>query len=849
MRLNLWSLLTLFLLCSRVYGQYPNTDVDFVVGGISYNITSTEEKTVEVTYSSCTEYAIDFDSGCSGNIVIPSSVTYGGTTYTVTAIGDKAFSNSKTTSGTITSVSLPNTIQRIGNYAFGSVSSSKSKCTMSTITIPTSVTSIGNGAFQNSGIQSITIPATVQYVGSSICSNCTNLKKVVMEISNISSNAFYNCTSLTSFELNASNTAIGNAAFGKCIGLTDLELGENVKSVATKAFADCSNIQSVKIGSKVTSIESSAFSGCLKLESISISSSNAIYDSRNNCNAIIKKSSNTLIVGCKKSSIPNTVKTIGASAFYGCGGMNTISIPSSVTSIGELAFSGCKDLTVIEIPASVTSIGNSAFSNCSNLISMTLPSSINSMGSGIFENCSNLKSVDLSYCRSLYTLPPNTFNMCRNLIDVKLPSNMSAIGEQAFRNCERLSSITLGSSINSIGNYAFYFCSGLSIINIPPSVSTIGNYAFSGCRGLKAIIVNWYTPITITTGCFSESTYTTAKLLSYWSSAVSKLQSTDYWNKFTTIETYKSATSINITEKESTIFVGSTGNLHYAVMSSSSLASIQDVKWSSSNESVAVVDNNGMVTGVSPGKTIITAKTVDGSNLSASCDVTIKESNYLEIVNTEVCKGRQIILPVNMNNTENITALQFDLTLPAGVSIAKNTQGKYIVEKTGRCADHTLNVSKLGDANVYKVLLYITPVENITGSEGAVLNVTLETSESMAEGDYEVTISNINLTTPDETKITPADVTCKLTVTNSIPGDANGDGSIDVTDIVSIANAILGRPSSSFDATAADVNGDGSIDVTDIVVIANMILRGNGQNNAKMRGGDEDDEEDMLDPQ
>ena len=82
-----------------------------------------------------------------------------------------------------------------------------------------------------------------------------------------------------------------------------------------------------------------------------------------------------------------------------------------------------------------------------------------------------------------------------------------------------------------------------------------------------------------------------------------------------------------------------------------------------------------------------------------------------------------------------------------------------------------------------------------------------------------------------------------------IAGDANGDGVVDVTDIVSIANAILGRPSNSFDATAADVNGDGSIDVTDIVVIANMILRGNGQNNAKMRGGDEDDEEDMLDPQ
>ena len=837
-RLNLWSLLILFLLCgSRVYGQYPNTDVDFVVGGISYNITSTEGKTVEVTYSSYTEYAIDFDSGCSGNIVVPSSVTYGGTTYTVTAIGDNAFSNSKTTSGAITSVSLPNTIQRIGNYAFGSAYSSKSKCTMPTITIPTSVTSIGDGAFRNSGIQSITIPSTVQYIGNSICSNCENLKKVVMEISNIKSNAFSNCISLTSFELNANNTEIGYNAFGKCTGLTDLELGENVKSVGANAFVGCSNLQSVKIGSKVTSIESSAFSGCLKLESISISSSNATYDSRNNCNAIIKKSSNTLILGCKKSSIPNTIKTIGASAFLNCEGINTISIPSSVTSIEESAFSGCKDLTAIEIPTSVTSIGNSAFSNCSNLTSVTLPSSINSMGSAIFQSCSNLNSADLSNCYSLYTLPSNTFNMCRNLVDVKLPSNLSAIGEQAFRNCERLSSIKLGSSISSIGNFAFYFCSGLSIINIPSSVSTIGNYAFSGCSGLKAIIVNWYTPIAITTGCFSESTYTTAKLLSYWSSTVSKLQSTNYWNKFATIETYKSATSINIIEKEATIFVGSTENLHYAVMSSSSLASIQDVTWSSSNEGVAVVDNNGMVTGVSPGKAIITAKTIDGSNLSASCDVTIKESNYIDIDNTQVLRGRQIVLPVSMINTEDITALQFEVSLPNGVTISKCQ----LTNRKGN--DHTASCKKLANGN-YQVTAFSGSKAVFSGTEGAVLNLTLVVDENVTAGDYPVSLKNIELTTAATKAINPIDVTAKLTVSDVKLGDVDGNGKISITDAVAVVSHILGEDIDSFVAAAADVDGNGKITITDAVAIVDMILDGTALANERV-----DVEDDMLDPQ
>ena len=220
------------------------------------------------------------------------------------------------------------------------------------------------------------------------------------------------------------------------------------------------------------------------------------------------------------------------------------------------------------------------------------------------------------------------------------------------------------------------------------------------------------------------------------------------------------------------------------------------------------------------------------------------KNNTLAITDTQVLCGRQVVLPVSMSNTEDITALQFDLTLPAGVSIAKNTKGKYIVAKTERCADHTLSASKPGEANMYKVLLYSTDVESITGNEGAVINVTLEATEDMEAGDYEVRISNINLTTTAEKKITPADATCVLTVRNSIPGDANGDGTIDVTDIVGIANSILGRASESFDAVAADVNGDGSVDVTDIVVTANIILHDGGANAANVRGAMQ-----MLDPQ
>lgn len=221
--------------------------------------------------------------------------------------------------------------------------------------------------------------------------------------------------------------------------------------------------------------------------------------------------------------------------------------------------------------------------------------------------------------------------------------------------------------------------------------------------------------------------------------------------------------------------------------------------------------------------------------------------NVLVIENISSRSGVQFVLPVEMRNEDNITAIQFDMTLPAGVTITKNSKGKYVVDKTDRCADHTLSTSQSGEVNIYRVLLYSNEVENIDGHQGAVVNVRLEASDEIEAGNYDITISNINLTRADEVKITPASVTCTLTISNSIPGDANGDGDIDVTDIVTIANYILGRASGTVDLASADVNGDGDIDVTDIVAVANIILHSNGQGAANARELFE--AIDLLDPQ
>ena len=147
--------------------------------------------------------------------------------------------------------------------------------------------------------------------------------------------AFSRCTGLTSVTIPSSVTAIGYCAFSGCTGLTSIEIPNSVTSIGYNAFSGCTGLTSIEIPNSVTSIKDRAFSGCSSLTSIVVSIDNSIYDSRNDCNAIINSNTNELIVGCNNTIIPNSVTSIGDYAFYRCSGLKTISIPNSVTSIGE----------------------------------------------------------------------------------------------------------------------------------------------------------------------------------------------------------------------------------------------------------------------------------------------------------------------------------------------------------------------------------------------------------------------------------------------------------------------------------------------------------------------------------
>ena len=246
-------------------------------------------------------------------------------------------------------------------------------------------------------------------------------------------------------------TEIGSQAFHECSSLTGISLSESVTSIGNSTFYGCNSLAGIDLPESLTSIGESAFSYCYGLTGI---------------------------------SLPESLTSIGDEAFYSCSNLTSISLPESLTSIGTGAFSGCRNLTSISLPESLTSIGMKAFQGCSSLAGIDLPESLTSIGMQAFENCSSLTSISLP--ENVTSIGMRAFAMCSSLAGIDLPESLTSIGDAAFEDCSSLGSISLPANVTSIEGRAFAGCSELFTVNcyasnppalVPDAFNGIQQYA------------------------------------------------------------------------------------------------------------------------------------------------------------------------------------------------------------------------------------------------------------------------------------------------------------------------------------------------------------------------------------
>ena len=471
------------------------------VGGIWYNFNNANY-TAEVTYKG--SYSSQYNE-YSGSIVIPSSVSYSGTTYSVTSIGESAFSDCSS----LTSVTIPNSVTSIGGNAFVSCSG------LTSVTIGNSVTSIGWSAFAGcSSLTSVTIPNSVTSIGYYAFGECSSLTSPIYNahifaclpesysgaytipsgIESIAGHAFSGCKSLTSVTIPNSVTSIGELAFQSCSSLISIDIPNSVTSIGAYAFAYCSGLTSVTIPNSVTSIGGLAFRDCSSLTSVTIDSPSIVgnnYDSYSFA-SYFGKQVRTYILG-------NAITSIGNSVFSGCSGLVSINLPDNLINIGDNAFYNCSQLSSLNIPNSVTNIGSSAFYGCSSLKSINIPGGITSLKEQLFRGCSSLTTILIP--DGINSIGDGAFEDCYRLTSITIPNRVTNIGVNIFASCSSLTSITIPNSVISIGNGAFNNC-GLTKIIIPNSVTSIGDYAFYRCEALASVAIETDMIETIGAGVF-----------------------------------------------------------------------------------------------------------------------------------------------------------------------------------------------------------------------------------------------------------------------------------------------------------------------------------------------------------
>ncbi len=428
------------MLAAFAFGATMLNAQDFTYGDLEYSIN--DDVTVTVT-----GHVDGYDA--TGTLDIPTVAYYNGNPYTVTIIDSYAFYHCDGLNGTLV---IPNTIMEIGDDAFD-------YCGFTGI---------------------VNIPASVEDIGYTPFYCCDGIDGFVVDPANEYYDSRDNCNAIVrtysnKLEIGCKNSTIPNTivsieedAFNHVRGLTSITIPSSVTSIEGWSFW-FTGLTSINIPSTVTSIGTNPFAGCADLTSITVESGNTNYDSRNDCNAIVRTNADELISGCQNTVIPNDVTRIGDNAFYFISTLaGELVVPEQITSIGGYAYEGCSGLTgSLVIPNTVLEVGESAFAYCTGF------------------------DGKLVLSESLTTIPEWAFEECDGFTgSLEIPNTVASIGSSAFEGCSGFNgSLVLSKSLTFVGNFAFASCSGFAdaviLTETPPE---LGNYPFGGFGSTTLVV-------------------------------------------------------------------------------------------------------------------------------------------------------------------------------------------------------------------------------------------------------------------------------------------------------------------------------------------------------------------------
>ncbi|GEM_PF-3287775 len=604
---------------------------------------------------------------------IPSIIKNGAYTYRVTQISG-AFKGVTT----IESVHLPNTITHITNSAFHGCTNLKSinipeslqyigdrafvNCVnIHEIDLPSSLKSLGEYAFAGSGLREIVIPPSCTEIDQYVFQNCRQLERVVLPDTwtRIPYKTFEECYNLKSINLPSSLTTIGSNAFGYCHALESIEIPDGVTVINSEAFRNCIRLKSVSFPSSLTEIQGSAFYYCTALESVSIPPSvttiegNAFGDCPLVKEVIFEDGVSELFVSDEEWSIKdehgsniytNSVfpyaetlyigRPLQNAPFSGDEVIKKVTFGNNVTEIKEAAFRYCENLQSVTLSQSVKTIGAEAFYQCYRLNDVVIPEgSITTIGEKAFYRtlCSNITLPE-----SLTEIGARAFYCC-SFRFISLPPKVKTVEEETFA-YSHLYSVDLG-NVSTIGENAFK-SSNLRSVELPASVKTIGAGAFADCGGLFDVKANSLTPPEIQASTFMAGLIT----LYVPERAFEEYSTTQYWKDFFEVKSSSEHIPVSVVfifTGERELKCGEKYQVPYSVYPD--FASDKTLVWTSSNEACVIVDENGLLTAVAPGESIIslsTADTAEGEGISLSVNIKVAPQETLPVAEGAIKPGR-----------------------------------------------------------------------------------------------------------------------------------------------------------------------------------------------------------------